>query len=382
VCDPDPIDTTGRMRGQMNTQTIELARLATLEPGPQRDKLTVGLADMLAAQRLQDLDTSNALGDLLRNLVVAASRDLRMRVAAKLANVEWAPHELVMALALDEIDVAEPVIRLSVVLNDDDLVEVARHGGHGHRKVLAQRADIGMCVCDALTELREADVIADLLANLTAQLSRSALQTCLELARDHEIVHAPLAARRDLPTEIVEAAYLMLGDELRACISANYDIDEASLRRVLSAATAEAAVQNDADAQDAEQDGNAKRDTEAYALTSSLHRSGALTGEFVTRSAIEGRVEVFEHAVAFVADIDVDEVRAALKAKGAWAVALACRAADVRKQSVIAIYRVLANAGRVAPGVSAEAERTADNTFTSQSPTGAADALRRIAHSG
>jgi len=219
--------TTGRMRGVMNTHTIELARLATLEPGPQRDKLTVALTDMLAKQRLQDHDTSSAIGDLLHNLVVAASRELRIRVAAKLANVDWAPHELVMALALDEIDVAEPVIRQSAVLDDDDLIEVARHGGHGHRKVLAQRADIGTGVCEALTDPREADVIVNLLTNLTAQLTRTALQTCLELARDHEIIHAPLAARKDLPTEVVEAAYLMLGEELRASITENYEIGRA-----------------------------------------------------------------------------------------------------------------------------------------------------------
>jgi uncharacterized protein (DUF2336 family) len=354
----------------MSPQAFELSRLAAMEPGPRRDKLTLALADTLADQRLKRRETSEIIGEALLSLVVAASRDLRMIVAAKVADAAWAPRELALSLALDEIAVAEPVITRCRALLEDDLITIAQRGSTSHRRTLAERAGVSARVCDALAASAEPDVLAAMLDNPTAELSREALRTCVDVARSHLGLHLPLAARNGLPHEIVEAVYLVVSDELRAQIAARYDVDEEALRRVIGAAVVQASGgASDADVIDAE---NA-------ALVRALRRSGALTGDFITRAALEGQIGILDHAVSCITGIAIADVRAALEGHEAWAAALCCRVCDIPRRDFPAIVDAFVQAGRIPAIMSTAIERAATQAFVAHSPASAADALRRIA---
>jgi uncharacterized protein (DUF2336 family) len=357
----------------MSPQAFELSRLVSMEPGPRRDKLTLALADTLADVRLKRRETSEVIGEALMGLVVAASRELRMIVAAKVADAAWAPRELALSLALDEISVAEPVIARCRTLLDDDLVTIARRGSPSHRRTLAERVGVSERVCDALAAAAEPDVLGAMLENTTAQLSRDALRTCVDVARAHLGLHRPLVARDGLPREIVEAIYLVVSDELRAEIAARYVVDEESLRRVIGAAVKQAAGEG-ADAE--------VIDAENAALVRALRRSGALSGEFVTRAALEGQIDILDHAVACITGIAIAEVRAALEAHEAWAAALCCRICDIPRRDFPAIVDALVQASRIPAIMSTAIERAATQAFVAHSPASAADALRRIARAG
>lgn len=354
----------------MQPQLTQLSDVVRLGPGAKRDAVTMALARFIAARPLADGDAADALGDALRNLVMAASRDLRARVAAKIAEAAWAPRDLVMALALDDIDIAAPVIGASEALLEDDLIDIARLGARSHREALARRPGLAPAVCDALVALCETEVLAAVLENASARLSDAAFHVCLDAAKSESALHAPLVRRNDLPLQIVEAAYLMLGEALRAEIAARYDIDEDALRRILSASVSEAAV--------AEAD-EAQRDQEASALMRSLLESGALTGDYLVRALQESRIDLFEHAVAQIIHVDIDRFRAILLARGVWAAALACRVCGLRRRAFTTAHRALAMAGRVPGGATADIERAAANVYMSETPDSAAEALRRLA---
>jgi uncharacterized protein (DUF2336 family) len=341
-----------------------------MSPGPRRDKLTLALASTLADSRLKPGETAEVIGETLMSLVVAASRELRMIVAAKVADAEWAPRELALSLALDEIAVAEPVIARCEALIEEDLLTIARRGSPDHRRTLAGRPGVSARVCDAIAAAAEPDVLAAMLENASAQLSREALRTCVDVARSHTRLHQPLATRVGLPPEIVEAVYLVVSEELRAEIAARYDVDEASLRRVIGAAV----KQSSGDVIDVEQ-----IDAENAALVRALRRSGALTGDFVTRATLEGQVDILGHSVSCITGIAIVDIRAALDAHEAWAAALCCRICDIPRRDFPAIVHALAEAGRIPAIMSTQIERAATQAFVAHSPATAADALRRIA---
>lgn len=359
--------------GRMIPQALELSRLAALEPGPRRDKVTLALADALADAHAASAETFEAIGDVLMSLVIAASRDLRIRVAAKVAQVEWAPHELALSLALDELAVAEPVLARCRALIEDDLLDIAARGGPGHRRLIAARPDVTPRICDAVAAAGESEVLLALLQNAHAALSPATFRICVEAARTQATLHRPLAAREDLPVELVEAVYLVVADELRGEIAARYTVDEASLRRVIGAAAAEAvqAAPNQADA-----------DREAAALVRSLKAARSLNAEFVARAGREGRSVLFEHAAAALAEVDAAQLRTAFARQGGWAVALCARACDVPRRDFSALAAGLVRAGSIAQAASSTIERAAAQAYVSHSPQTAADALRRIARAG
>ena len=56
------------------------------------------------------------LSSIFMSLVVEAERDIRRRLSEKLATASWAPVALINVLALDDIEIARPVIAGSPVL--------------------------------------------------------------------------------------------------------------------------------------------------------------------------------------------------------------------------------------------------------------------------
>jgi uncharacterized protein (DUF2336 family) len=354
----------------MTSHAFELSRLTSMEPGPRRDKITLALADTLADRRLSHAETAEVIGDLLINLVVTASRELRMSIAGKVADASWAPRELALSLALDDYEVAEPVVARCRALLEEDLLTIAERGGAGHRRALAGRSDMTERLCDAVAAAGELEVLVALLENHRACLSPGALRICIEAARNQAALHRPLADRNDLPPEFVEAVYLVVADSLRAEISLKYQVDEQSLRRVIGAAVRETAAA----------DGEAAAvDEETAALVRTLQDSGSLTPEFILRAVREGKGVIFEHAASRVAHMDVADIRAALQKHGPWAAALCARICEISRRDFAALVLGLVKGGRMPPAISSTVERAAAQTFVSHSPASAADALRRIA---
>ena len=273
---------------------------------------------------------------------------------------------------VDEFEVAEPVIERCRALIEDDLLTIAARGSTLHRSALARRADMSKRVCDAVAEHGEPEVLAVLLENADAPLSAEALKLCVTTARTETALHAPLVARMGLPAELVEAIYLIVGEELRAKITERYQVDEAALRRIVDATAAEQA------STPVDELPPPREDDETAALVRMLREAGSLTSDFIIRSVAQGKSEVLVHAVSQEIVAQPESVAGAFKRKGGWAVALACRACDIPRQNVVTIYKELVRVGQAGSAAMSEVERIAANTYLSESVPSAADALKRM----
>lgn len=178
---------------------------------------------ILAALTNQYLDLEPRLSDrhielydnVFRLLVSGIELQARLALAEKLAPMKRAPRETVRALAHDaQAVVATPVLQRSPVLDENDLLSVARSRGEGHRAALAARPEIGARVTDVLLEANEQAVTVALVCNGSAKLSKDGAATLADIARSNMVVAQALAARLRMPamavTQLVDAARAMV----------------------------------------------------------------------------------------------------------------------------------------------------------------------------
>ena len=101
---------------------LELALDKSLEG---RRALTATIGDLFNQQDEDLSERERALmTDILRKLIHECEMAVRRDLSERLSGAPNPPHELIVALANDEIEVAEPILKASTVLRDAELVGV------------------------------------------------------------------------------------------------------------------------------------------------------------------------------------------------------------------------------------------------------------------
>ena len=167
--------------------------------GRARSRLTRRLADIvcLPSSRVSPQErwmTADVLEELLR----AAEPDLRAKVAGRLADQAEAPAVLLRRLALDQYDVAEPILRRSLALTDFDMMEIARKGERRHRLALARREQVSETVAAALCASGDHDVLTVLMRNEGARIAPQTVDFLVREAGEHEALARLLIKRAEL----------------------------------------------------------------------------------------------------------------------------------------------------------------------------------------
>jgi uncharacterized protein (DUF2336 family) len=140
--------------------------------------------------------------DLFRTAVYDSEPLARSVLADVLKRMTNLPHDIVLSLARDEAQVAKPILRTSPLLDDEDLVEIAREGTRAHRLAIAERDDLSARIAQALCESRDASVIKALLANDSAALPEPLLHAILDAMDDTPGIVDAMTRRARLPVSV------------------------------------------------------------------------------------------------------------------------------------------------------------------------------------
>jgi hypothetical protein len=97
------------------------------------------LTDLYLQKAAHPLEDERYYTELALRLIGSTDVAARAGVAARLANYPAAPRAVVLRLARDVIDVAEPILRRSSCLTPPDLEEIGRECGAAHAAVIARR---------------------------------------------------------------------------------------------------------------------------------------------------------------------------------------------------------------------------------------------------
>jgi uncharacterized protein (DUF2336 family) len=265
---------------------------------------------------------------------------IRRTLALRLAELPDAPHDLVLALANDQIEVAHPILVKSGVLHDLELIEIIRNRTLEHQLAIALRKPLSERVVDSLVGTNQQSVIKTLLENSDARISRNTLEYLIEQSKRVDVYQNPLLQRPELTPALARRMYGWVSEALKAFILSKYEIDPATLDEAMEPVVdALAATQETAPPE---------KSTE---LARRMWGEQALTPELLVQTLRDGEVALFIAMFAQFTAIPPQFVRRMVFEAGGDSLCIACKASGIGKTDFASIYLLTrkAQAGSAGP---------------------------------
>ena len=365
-------------------QAGRILELARFRSPAGRERLLIAVADLCtSAEAACALDTeavSALLNDIFLQLVSEAERDIRRILSEKLAYAAWAPPALINVLALDDIEIARPVIASSPVLQDADLIRVLVEATLEHQVAVASRPELAAEVVDAVLSRNEPVVLTALASNPTARISPSGMARLVDTARETPTLRAPLARHPKLDADQAQRLYLWVGQSLRRALLSRFRLDIEALDKALGEAIGQAyANPLDVAAAEGVAPPDFEREEMERRLIDKLHGAGQLRAGYLMRALKEHKLSLFEHALAKLGGFSIAEVRRATGAARPELLALACVAVGLDRSVFSSVFEGVRKLNGGRPLGEAETGLRAAEAFAAHPPARAAAAFRHAA---
>ncbi|KQW77163.1 hypothetical protein ASC89_18350 [Devosia sp. Root413D1] len=186
----------------------------------ERDQLFRNMAQLYSyvSDRCDDEQVAQ-YDEVLCQLAELVESEARAHVAKLLAPLDRAPGNVVVKLANDEIEVAQPLLEFSNVLSDDDLIEIIANQTEEHRVAIAGRTQVPERVGEAIVEHGETASVIKLVRNTNAEIGQQALERLAERAASDAAIAADLRGREDLDWKSLGGNIEAVGDRVRETMS-------------------------------------------------------------------------------------------------------------------------------------------------------------------
>lgn len=239
--------------------------------------------------------------EILRLLVQDTAIKIRKTMAQELCNHLDIPRDIIWALANDKIDVAEPILKNSPVLSEDDLMLMVESAQNLQRlHFIAQRPSVSAPLSDKLVHYGDTSVIQTLMTNRNAALNESTLDYLLEEYHNDQSVLESLVYRGGLPYRFAEQLFSLVSHQLKKDLSKRYRLSRHSL---------DSATENAREVAVMEFLSPWMNQHDILDLVSSMHRSKRLSDSIVIRALCAGNIRFFEAAMAKKAGISISNAR-------------------------------------------------------------------------
>ena len=347
---------------------LELARDRSTDA---RERLLMGVLSLCDAHPPAG-ELSPVLGEIFLTLARQAEREVRRALSLRLAEVDWAPRELVNVLAMDEIEIARPILAGSPVLQDEDLLKVLVEATLEHQIAVARRPNLGGRVADAIIDRADPATLTALASNRTAGISIDGLRRLVEHSRRVAALRSPLTRHPGLTEQLAEQMYIWVGAALRESICSRFQVDERKLAALVQQAVDDAARADEhAGGPAADEPG---RDEMERRLVDKLQTAGQLKAGYLIRAVRERRLGLFAHGLAALSGFSVVQIREALNSGTPEPLFYACSAVGIDRAVFPALLTELRLLNHGAPGDSGDRIWLRGDI----SPTSAARAFRAL----
>ena len=363
-----------------------LLDLAKSRQPADRERLLLAIADLCdaphAGEAMKSVAIQALLSSIFMSLVVEAERDIRHRLSEKLAAADWAPNALVNVLALDDIEIARPIIAQSPVLKDLDLVRLLVEATIEHQIDVARRPHLATSVVSAILEQAEPAVLTALAGNHTAELSPTDMEELVEASRQIAALRTPLSQHPKLTGQLAKRLYLWVGLALRRGLADRFRLDVAVLDEALAASINEAQsglITPPSSEAVPRMTREGEREVMEQRLIDKLHAAGQLRPGYLVRALREGRLGLFTGALAILGRFDTAHVQATIDSDRPELLALACAAVGIDRSVFPDILEMTRQLNNGRPGGGTEGARKASVAFAPVAPEVAASAFRQAA---
>ena len=338
----DPFEVARKAASAKNAiQTGDAAQAlmaAARQRSPEaRGLLVQGLNELCLKSGVQMSENERQLVyEIFSALLDTVQVNVRASLSDDLADRDDAPKALITRLARDAIEVAEPVLARSLVLEETDLVEIVQAEPDSHRLAVTRRETLSGTLTQAIAREASEAVLVALLENEGAELHEEVILRIAEDAADRPALHGPLANRKDLPMRAARKLYGIVGPQLKEAIEARLQAVDAGaggkakpVEKDTLAAAPEVRAEVDV--------GGEASDADPDDLMDMSRMPSDLGGNrphprLLVKALMEGRYEDFETLFGEFAELNAAGVDRILNRAGPEALAIACKAGGMDKQ--------------------------------------------------
>ncbi|MBN9063284.1 MAG: hypothetical protein BGP06_04440 [Rhizobiales bacterium 65-9] len=225
---------------------------------------------------------------------------VRRSLAEAFASAADAPPHIVVALTLDQSEIAALVLARSPVLCDADLIDAVAVGDAAAHIAIAGRAGLSAGVCGALAEIAGPAAHLAVLRNRSVQPPAFAYRRMIERNGDHAELREAMLAREDLPASVRHMLVVAVSKALSDFVSDCAWIRPERGERMVAEARDNAVVTI------------AGEEADCAAFVSHLCRSRQLNAGLLLRALLCGQIGLLEAALAELADVPRPRVSAIL----------------------------------------------------------------------
>jgi uncharacterized protein (DUF2336 family) len=265
------------------------------EPSPE---LRAELADKVAAS-LNGPDLGPGEITLAQDIVRILARDVEVQVRASIAHglrkSLLLPRDVARKLGNDIDQVALPLLTESLVLTDEDLVELVGRGSLRKQEAIAARPNLTEAVSDALINLAAEPAVAVLMDNHTAQIAEHSLNHAVTRFAGSTRVKEAMVMRHSLPLTVSERLVAMVSDELQRHLLKEHALSPGIASDIVLRSREHAIIRLSM----------GSSEEELAMMVAQMHHSGRLTPTLMLRALCTGDIAFFEAAMAVKGDVPI-----------------------------------------------------------------------------
>ena len=352
----------------------DMGRLAQLAINPQngasREEIYLAVASLY---RIQGAGLNQRERDLMREILRRLTRDVEMAIrialAQRLADDASVPHDLILLLVDDSIEVARPLILHSPLLTEADSMRLIAEASMAHREAVAGRPGIGIPVTDALVACDHESVLLALVRNATAKISDLGYK---DAGGKIPRLPGPAGAADPPPRHAQRPGqqHVQLGV---GCAEGLYpeQLPDGAARAWTSPSAKPTPLLK------SEPPGPKDPPADsAQKLIEKLAASGQLKAGFLMRVLSQGQIDLFDLAFARLLEVELPSFRNFFYQDGVRLVALACRAAGIDKSVFATVFNLSRQARDKAPALGRAEMAEVDSIFAGFTKPAALEALK------
>jgi uncharacterized protein (DUF2336 family) len=193
----------------------KLSKLAKDNSTGGRKSLISALTDLfVSAENEQAEQISLIFGDIVMRVLGQLEAEARQTLARRVCAHAAAPHDLMVELAKDEIEVAQPVLETSPVLTAEDLARIASTESMEHMSAIAGRENVEEVVTRVIVSRGDNEILTKVAENQGAHFDESAFMRLVDRSRQYPAIQEALINRQDLPSDAARMLVPFLSSEL------------------------------------------------------------------------------------------------------------------------------------------------------------------------
>jgi hypothetical protein len=269
------------------------------------------------------------VNEIVDGLIGNAQVAVRQQLAERLAPSPTAPRRLLMALAGDQIEVAQPVLTKSVVLTDSDLVTLVITHGVDHARAVALRAEIGEALVDALVVTGDLTVMQSVAENLGAKISPKAMNALAGAARFATQLCQPVLGRPELNPETAAKLYWWAAPELRRLAVKRFGV---------AVGQADQALEQTVDDLLSRHDTEKNEDAVMQQVADWLVERDMNTTKTLVQVLRLGHFRLFNILLGRLTNLGLDLIDMVVTELGGRSLAVACRAIGMEKPQFVSLF--------------------------------------------